>query len=99
MQLVLFDIDGTLLGGQGVGAYSMERAGRRLFGEDFTLEGIDFGGALDPWIFSEAFGRLGRTDATQHHEAFHEAYIAELTRALEAGERLPRIIDGVSGAL
>jgi phosphoglycolate phosphatase-like HAD superfamily hydrolase len=99
MQLILFDIDGTLLGGQGVGSYAMERAGRRLFGEGFTLDGIDFGGALDPWIFREALGRLGRTDALDHHDAFHDAYIVELTLALERGERLPRVIDGVAGAL
>ena len=99
MELLLFDIDGTLLAAQGIGASAMERAGQRLFGEAFTLKGIDFGGALDPWIFREAFARLGRTDALDHHDAFHEAYIAELTRALESGERRPRVIDGVASAL
>lgn len=99
MQLVLFDIDGTLLAGQGLGAYAMERAGRRLLGEAFTLEGIDFGGALDPWIFGEAVRRLGRADALSLHEAFHEAYIAELALALDAGVRKPLVIDGVADAL
>lgn len=99
MQLILFDIDGTLLAGQGVGAYAMERAGRKLLGEAFTLEGIDFGGALDPWIFREAAGRLGRVDALDVHDAFHEAYIAELTLALEAGHKVPHVIDGVAEVL
>jgi phosphoglycolate phosphatase-like HAD superfamily hydrolase len=41
MRLVLFDIDGTLLIGQGAGARAMERAGRGLHGPAFSLEGIE----------------------------------------------------------
>ncbi|HEX4339591.1 MAG TPA: HAD family hydrolase [Polyangiaceae bacterium] len=99
MYLVLFDIDGTLLRSQGLGSGAMERAGRRLFGPTFSLEGIDFGGALDPWIFGQAASRMGLAEPHVHHDAFHEAYLVELALSLERKERLPSIIPGVETAL
>lgn len=98
MYLILFDIDGTLLHSQGVGGNAMERAGRRVLGPSFSLEGIDFGGALDPWIYREAASRMGRSDAHEHHDAFHEAYLVELALGLESGH-VPSIIPGVDAAL
>lgn len=77
----------------------MERAGRRLLGPEFTLEGIDFGGALDPWIFREAAARMGRSDAAELHSEFHDEYLVELTFELERSEQGPKIIPGVAGAL
>lgn len=99
MRLVLFDIDGTLLRGQGAGARAMERAGRRLLGPEFTLEGIDFGGALDPWIFREAATRMGRSDAIELHCEFRDAYLVELVSELDASEKGPEILPGVAAAL
>jgi phosphoglycolate phosphatase-like HAD superfamily hydrolase len=99
MRLVLFDIDGTLLRAQGVGARAMERAGRLLLGPAFTLAGIDFGGALDPWIFREAARRMGRDDADDLHSAFHDAYLVELVRALDGAAERPRILPGVAATL
>ncbi len=99
MRLILFDIDGTLLRGQGIGARAMERAGRRLLGPEFSLEGIDFRGALDPWIFQEAVSRIGRSDAAGLHSEFHESYLVELVSEIESGERRPVIIPGVAAAL
>jgi phosphoglycolate phosphatase len=99
MRLVLFDIDGTLLRAQGLGLVVMERVGRRLLGPTFTLEGIDFGGALDPWIFREAAGRLGHDDSSHLHPEFRDAYLAELARELDEGERRPILLPGVLAAL
>jgi phosphoglycolate phosphatase-like HAD superfamily hydrolase len=99
VRLVLFDIDGTLLFGRGVGARAMTRAGRLLLGERFTLDGIDFGGALDPWIFRQAAERFGHTDPGSLHAAFHDAYLVELARELEAPELRPVILPGVARAL
>ncbi|HEX4475314.1 MAG TPA: HAD family hydrolase [Polyangiaceae bacterium] len=97
MYLVLFDIDGTLLRGQGVGSRAMERVGKRLLGPTFTLDGIEFGGALDPWIFREAASRTGRHDADTVHANFRDAYIGELALALD--EQRPELIAGVAAAL
>lgn len=99
MRLVLFDIDGTLLRGQGVGARAMERAGRRLLGPEFTLEGIDFGGALDPWIFREAVVRMGRSDAEELLSSFRDAYLVDLVSELETSRTGPEILPGVAAAL
>jgi phosphoglycolate phosphatase-like HAD superfamily hydrolase len=99
MRLVLFDIDGTLLRAQGLGLAVMERVGRRLLGPAFTLDGIDFGGALDPWIFRQAATRLGHDDPSHLHPAFRDAYLAELARALDQGEQPPILLPGVIAAL
>jgi phosphoglycolate phosphatase-like HAD superfamily hydrolase len=99
MRLVLFDIDGTLLRAQGVGLVVMERVGRRLFGPAFTLEGIDFGGALDPWIFRQALQRLGHDDPSHLHAEFRDAYLVELARALDEGEPRTVLLPGVGAAL
>jgi phosphoglycolate phosphatase len=99
MRLVLFDIDGTLLRAQGLGLVVMERVGRRLLGPAFTLDGIDFGGALDPWIFRQAAGRLGHADPSHLHPEFRDAYLVELARELDQGERRPILLPGVTEAL
>lgn len=99
MRLVLFDIDGTLLRAQGVGLVVMERVGRRLLGPSFTLEGIDFGGALDPWIFRQAAQRLGHADPNHLHPAFRDAYLVELAHQLGEDERRPVLLPGVLATL
>ncbi len=99
MRLVLFDIDGTLLRAQGVGLRVMERVGRSLLGPAFTLEGIDFGGALDPWIFGQAAQRLGHDDPSHLHPTFRDAYLVELARELGDDDRRPVLLPGVLAAL
>lgn len=99
MRLVLFDIDGTLLRAQGVGPIAMERAGRRVLGPQFSLEGIDFGGALDPWIFRQAAQRLGHDDPSPLHPTFRDEYLIELERAIDGDERRPVLLPGVLAAL
>ncbi len=99
MRLVLFDIDGTLLRAHGVGARAMTRAGCRLLGPGFTLDGIDFGGALDPWIFRQAAQRLGHHDPSRLHPEFRDLYLLELAQELEQTEERPLILPGVAAAL
>ncbi|HXU04458.1 MAG TPA: HAD family hydrolase [Polyangia bacterium] len=99
MRLLLFDIDGTLLRAHGIGARAMERAGRRVLGAAFTLDGIDFGGALDPWIFREAATRLGHDDPSEFHAAFRDEYLVELPLELARAETPPEILPGVAAAL
>ena len=99
MRLLLFDIDGTLLRAHGIGARAMERAGRRVLGAAFTLDGIDFGGALDPWIFREAARRLGHEDPSEFHAAFRDEYLAELPGEIERAASPPEILPGVAAAL
>jgi len=51
--LILFDIDMTLLQSKHVGVSCLRDAGRELFDQDFSVEGIRFGGGLDPVIIKE----------------------------------------------
>lgn len=99
VRLLLFDIDGTLLSGKGAGSRAMTRAGRAVLGENFSLDGIDFAGALDPWIYAEAARRMGHGGATERHDAFREAYLIELARELTDGATRPLLLPGVQELL
>jgi phosphoglycolate phosphatase-like HAD superfamily hydrolase len=99
VRLLLFDIDGTLLSGKGAGARAMTRAGRRVLGDRFSLDGIDFGGRLDPWIYAEAARLTGYDEADERHDAFREAYLVELERELVEGTTKPLLLPGVGELL
>lgn len=93
--LVLFDIDGTLLRGHGAGTRAMLRAGRALHGERFSLDGIMIGGGLDPVIFAGAMKGMGILEPTTHHDAFRDRYLRELADEFANAEPRPRVLPGV----
>jgi phosphoglycolate phosphatase len=99
VKLVLFDIDGTLMRGHGVGTRAMQRAGRALCGELFDLEGIVIGGGLDPLIFAAAARKLGILEPGPIHDAFRELYLQELQRELDSAARRPELLPGVTALL
>lgn len=78
MNLLLFDIDGTLLNTSGAGARSMLAAGRDLYGDGFTDSGVEYAGRLDPLIIAELFNASG----VEHHHAqvarFRARYVERL---------------------
>ena len=80
--LVLFDIDGTLLLSGGAGYQSMGAAGRELFGPDFTTDGVDYAGRLDPIIFRMLAEVNGIDDHLAHHDQFRATYRRELESRL-----------------
>ncbi len=87
--LLLFDIDGTLLTTQGVGVAAMRKVLRGLFGESFTLEGVQVSGHLDPLIFAEMAAINGLEVSEANHGAFREGYVAQLKADLGAnGDRV-----------
>jgi phosphoglycolate phosphatase-like HAD superfamily hydrolase len=51
--LILFDIDMTLLSSNHIGITCLRDAGRSLYKPDFTIEGIVFGGGIDPIIIRD----------------------------------------------
>lgn len=81
--LILFDIDGTLLRTAGAGVKAMNDAGRELFGDHFTLEGIPVSGRLDPLIWSDAAKLAKITDAHMHHDTFRQTYGRKLRDRLD----------------
>jgi phosphoglycolate phosphatase len=98
-KLLLFDIDGTLMLGHGAGTRAMQRAGRALFGEAFSLEGVMIGGGMDPVIFAQAVSRLGVADPTAVHDGFRERYLQELRHELTHAPKRPHLLPGVTELL
>jgi phosphoglycolate phosphatase len=93
--LLLFDVDGTLLRGNGAGTRAMLRAGRALHGEGFSLDGIMIGGGMDPVMFARALEKLGILDHALHQGAFRERYLQELAREFANPELKPYVLPGV----
>ena len=81
--LILFDVDGTLLLTKGVGRAAMREAGQSLFGEHFTLDGVNLAGNLDPLIWRAAAAQSSVEDTPEHLAAFRSAYAARLAVHLE----------------
>jgi len=97
--LLLFDIDGTLLLTEGAGKRAMHTAARRIFGENFSFEGVSFGGRLDPLIFADAARNNGLEPDDADHQRFRDAYLAELDAVLNNGERPTRALPGIHDLL
>ncbi len=99
MHLLLFDIDGTLLDTRGAGRRAMERVARRMFGEAFSFDRVNFGGNLDPLIFREAAAHNGLDDIDDAHDAFHAGYLGELDEELKNSNGEITALPGVLDAL
>jgi phosphoglycolate phosphatase-like HAD superfamily hydrolase len=80
--LVLFDIDGTILLTQGAGVKAMQDAGRDLYGQHFTIDGIEFSGRLDTLIWADLTQRNGVENTDHEHDRFRAAYGAKLAERL-----------------
>ena len=94
LPLLLFDLDGTLLRTSGAGARAMERAGRLVWGEQFTLAGVNFGGSLDPVILLEAATSANLEFDDDRHRRFRGVYSSELSLEL-ARARSAQVLPGV----
>ncbi len=71
---------------------AMNAAGRDLFGEHFTFEGVLVAGGLDPVLFAEAATNHGLDDQPQHHDRFHRRYVKQLTTDFDtqAAQAVPK---------
>ncbi|MFK7758925.1 MAG: HAD family hydrolase [Phycisphaerales bacterium] len=76
--LILFDIDMTLLKASHVGIDCLKGAGRTHFGTEFSIEGIRFGGGLDPVIISQilVLNHIEPTD--EHIQLVRATYASQL---------------------
>ena len=99
MGLILFDIDGTLIDGRGVGRRALERA----FADVFDLPGIPdvsgrvlFNGALDPDIHRDMAALLGLAPGmlAERRERLHESYLQHLRATAREGPGA-RVLPGV----
>ena len=94
--ILLFDIDGTLLQGHGVGRRALEAALLSLYGQTFDTHSVPFSGKTDAQIFRELLTAApdhGLDAAPEDHQidALHAAYLDEMGRRLPVDpvEELP----------
>ena len=83
LQLILFDIDGTLLDAKGIGRVSTRRALLEMFGTTGRLETHHFAGKTDRGTLCELLD-MDDTEAGRHMPAF-EACLARHMRELLPG--------------
>lgn len=96
-KLLLWDIDGTLFLGDGVGKIALLAALRREFGIAGSMQGIEMGGRTDQRIVSNLLAAHDiEPTATAVHRIF-EAYVVELERILPT--RSAALLPGVVEAL
>jgi len=92
--LILFDIDRTLIETQGVGMGCLLDAGRSLFGDSFTVDGVPFGGRLDPLIIADILAASGVEHTAEHALAMRRGYFERMRHAT----RRPGVSRALAGA-
>jgi phosphoglycolate phosphatase-like HAD superfamily hydrolase len=96
--LVLFDIDGTLISGDGSGRRAFERACLEVLGIEGALVELRLDGMTDPLILDHvAERRLGRAIADEEAARVYAAYVGYLEGELARSRYV--IHDGVEEAL
>lgn len=80
--LILFDIDATLITTSRSGILALEHGGRDMFGEEFTIEGVEFAGRLDPLIVRDLLERNGRQRTREDAERLRAGYAKRLPEYL-----------------
>ncbi|MFZ5482527.1 MAG: HAD family hydrolase [Myxococcota bacterium] len=94
MDLVLFDIDGTLLRTRAAGRESLDEAFLAVAGWEDATHGVHIAGSTDAAIVRDVCERFGETTPPFDVEALRHAYYAGLARRLaEVGraERCPGV--------
>jgi phosphoglycolate phosphatase-like HAD superfamily hydrolase len=95
MNLLLFDIDGTLLLSGGAGTRAMDRGFHYLYGIQEAARGHDFSGMTDPVILKDLFFHFHREACTpEEMNTMIEAYLRFLEHELEASSGF-HILPGV----
>ena len=84
-RFVLFDIDGTLIGIDGAGSRSLNRALLELSGVQDGFRSINFAGKTDIQIVREGLSRLGLVDEHRLFQPLMDRYLAYLRQELPKG--------------
>jgi phosphoglycolate phosphatase-like HAD superfamily hydrolase len=104
-RFVLFDIDGTLIGIDGAGSRSLNRALLELSGVQDGFRSINFAGKTDIQIVREGLSRLGLGDEHKLFQPIMDRYLAYLREELPKGKahvkvgvkRLLKTLQGLKG--
>ena len=95
-KLLLWDIDGTMVRGHGAGGRALRRAAEALLGPGVRDHHLNFGGALDPWLFRRLCEAIGRELDDELHSSLRAHYaqllIEEWRNAQPAAYALPGVL-------
>lgn len=80
--LFLFDIDATLISTSRSGMHALHDAGKDMFGQGFSIEGVAFAGRLDPLIIGDMLRLNGQEDSHENQRAIRERYATRLAERL-----------------
>jgi phosphoglycolate phosphatase-like HAD superfamily hydrolase len=94
MDLILFDVDGTLLDTGGAGRRAINEAARMLYGQANLFDGILFDGATDQGVCRQALQKLGRPFHCSEINKLMKAYLEVLAEEVSRSSRY-RVFDGV----
>ena len=83
MTLTLFDIDGTLLCGEGSGRGAMVQAASELFGRPDMFDDLSFAGGVDSSIVRTAIAGAGLPVSSRRVARLHARYVRRLIRTLQ----------------
>ena len=81
-KLLLWDIDGTIIGTKGAGETAMNRAFEEVFQQAGDLYDIDYSGRTDPLLGKLLCEHYGLPFAPDTNRAFVEAYVRHLSAIL-----------------
>src|SRR5579859_6657400 len=95
--LILWDIDGTILHAAGAGMKALNTALPAVFGVSGSFAGIDYAGRTDIWIIKQIFSRFGIADTAENRTRYIDGYIAALPGILRTSDA--RILPGVEAIL
>ena len=97
MRLFLFDIDGTLISGHGVGRRALTRAMREVYGTPGAYEGYDFRGMTDPRIVCDLMRGAGIPEDVirQRLPACFDRYVDYLESLIKDGHRV-EVMPGIA---
>jgi phosphoglycolate phosphatase-like HAD superfamily hydrolase len=90
MRLFLFDIDGTLITGHGVGRIALTRAMQEMYGTAGAYERYDFRGMTDPRIVCDLLRGAGISEdiIRERLAACFDLYVAYLEALIADGHRV-----------
>jgi phosphoglycolate phosphatase len=91
--LLLWDIDGTLLTSSGAGMRALETALTKVFGLTGSLADIEYAGRTDRWILRQVFAKFHLPASEENFARYFDGYVAELPDQLARGGS--RVLPGV----
>ena len=94
-QLLLFDIDGTLLLSGGAGKRALNRAFKKSFGVADGFDSIPVAGRTDELIFRDALGRSGVVATVSCRDEFFALYYEYLDQEIVSPGRNKGLMPGV----